>query len=177
MAPNRATRSRSQGNQTTGRRRQNRLNLYRYFESYLVEIFMNSLRLFRSLMTGVALFSLGIATTLVAQTLTDSPQRVEQKRADLSGASGMEVIASTGEYKPGESIELHVHHGIEAAFVVQGAMVQMPGREPTGLQTGATLLNLREIKHGGFKVVGDTPLKLFTVHIVDKGKPLYDYVK
>ena len=36
---------------------------------------------------------------------------------------------------------------------------------------------LREVKHAGFKVVGDTPLKLFTVHIVDKGKPLYDYVK
>ncbi len=31
------------------------------------------------------------------------------------------------------------------------------------------------LQYGGFKVVGDTPLKLFTVHIVDKGKPLYDY--
>ena len=29
----------------------------------------------RGLTVGVALFSLGIATTLVAQTLTDSPQR------------------------------------------------------------------------------------------------------
>ena len=28
-----------------------------------------------------------------------------------------------------------------------------------------------------FKVLGDTPLKLFTAHIVDKGKPLYDYSK
>jgi hypothetical protein len=26
-------------------------------------------------------------------------------------------------------------------------------------------------------LVGDTSLKHFTVHIVDKGKPLYDYVK
>jgi quercetin dioxygenase-like cupin family protein len=131
----------------------------------------------RDLTVGVTLFSLGIATTLAAETLTDSPQRVEQKRAELSGAPGMEVIASTGEYKPGESIELHVHHGIEAAYVVQGAMVQVPGKDASSLPTGATLLNLRDIKHGGFKVVGDTPLKLFTVHIVDKGKPLYDYDK
>jgi quercetin dioxygenase-like cupin family protein len=131
----------------------------------------------RGVSVGVALFALGMGTTLVAQTLTDSPQRIEQKRADLSGAAGMEVIASTGEYKPGESIDLHVHHGIEAAYVVQGAMVQVPGKEPSMLTTGATLMNLREVKHGGFKVVGDTPLKLFTVHIVDKGKPLYDYVK
>ena len=131
----------------------------------------------RGLTVGVALFSLGIATTLVAQTLTDSPQRVEQKRADLSGAPGMEVIASIGEYKPGESIELHLHHGIEAAYVVQGAMVQVPGRDATSLPTGVTVLNLRDVKHGGFTVVGDTPLKLFTVHVVDKDKPLYDYVK
>ena len=132
---------------------------------------------FRTIAGAVAVFCLGIASTLAAQTLTDSPQRIEQKRADLSGAPGMEVIASVGEYKPGESIELHIHHGIEAAYVVQGAMVQAAGRDPSPLPTGASLLNLRDVKHGGFKVVGDTSLKLFTVHIVDKGKPLYDYSK
>ena len=135
---------------------------------------MKSLSL-KAAATGLALFGLGIASTLVAQTLTDSPQRVEQKRADLVGAPGMEVIASVGEYKPGDGIGLHIHHGIEAAYVVQGAMVQAPGRDPMPLATGASLLNLRDVKHGGFKVVGETPLKLFTVHVVDKGKPLYDY--
>ena len=124
---------------------------------------------------AVVLFGAGMLTTLVAQTLTDSPQRVEQKRADLSGAPNMEVIVSTAEYKPGDIIGAHVHHGIEAGYVVQGAAVQLPGKDPMPMATGATLLNLRDIQHGGFKVVGDTPLKLFTVHIVDKGKPLYDY--
>jgi hypothetical protein len=142
-----------------------------------MENFMKNVLSIRGLTVGVALFSLGVATTLVAQTLTDSPQRVEQKRSDLSGAPGMEVIASIGEYKPAEGIELHVHHGIEAAYVVQGAMVQVPGRDAAPLPTGVTVLNLRDVKHGGFKVVGDTPLKLFTVHVVDKGKPLYEYVK
>jgi len=126
-------------------------------------------------LTCLFLFGAGVATGLVAQTLGDSPQRIEQKRADLSGAPNMEVIASTAEYKPGEGIDLHLHHGIEAAYVLQGASIQMPGKAPSALPTGATLLNLRDIKHGGFKVVGETPLKLFTVHVVDKGKPLYDY--
>jgi len=31
--------------------------------------------------------------------------------------------------------------------------------------------------HGGFKVVGDKPLKLHTVHVVDKNKPLFDGVE
>lgn len=137
---------------------------------------MKKVALIRSL-TVLVVFTLGLVTGLVAQTTGDSPQRVEQKRADLTGAPGMEVIASIGEYKPGESIDLHIHHGIEAAYVVQGASVQVPGREPMMLPTASTVMNLRDVKHGGFKVVGDTSLKLFTVHVVDKGKPLYDYVK
>ncbi|MDQ6685869.1 MAG: cupin domain-containing protein [Pseudomonadota bacterium] len=124
----------------------------------------------------LSVFGLGLATGLVAQT-TDSPQRVEQKRADLSGAPGMEVIASVAEYKTGDAIELHLHHGLEAAYVVQGTTVQVPGREPAVLATGTTVLNPRDVKHAGYKVVGDAPLKLFTVHIVDKGRPLYDYSK
>jgi quercetin dioxygenase-like cupin family protein len=131
----------------------------------------------KKVLQGAVLFGLGIATSLVAQTFTDSPQRVELKRADLSGAPGMEVIASTAEYKSGDSIDRHHHHGIEVAYVLQGASIQVPGKELATLPTGATLLNLRDAKHAGFKVVGDTPLKLFTVHVVDKGQPLYDFAK
>ena len=128
-------------------------------------------------MSGALLFGLGLATGLSAQVLTDSPQRKEQKRTDLTGAPNMEVIASIVEIKPGESSNLHIHHGVEAFHVLQGASVQAPGQEPNVLPTGLTSLNLRDVKHGAFKVVGDTSLKLLTVHIVDKDKPLYDYVK
>jgi len=128
-------------------------------------------------LAGALLFGLGVATGQLAQTSTDSPQRVEQKRAELTGAPGMEVIASVAEYKPGDSLGLHTHHGVEAAYVLQGTSVQPQGKEPIALPTGATLLNLRDVKHAGFKVVGDTSLRLFTVHIVDKGKPLYDYAQ
>lgn len=128
--------------------------------------------------TGIALlatvFGLGLASGLVAQTSGDSPNRTEQKRTELSGASHMEVISSFVEIKPGESSNLHIHHGVEAFYVVQGAMIQVGDKAPSKLATGFTSQNLRDVKHGGFKVLGDTPLKLFTVHIVDKGKPLYD---
>jgi len=125
---------------------------------------------------GLLLFALGLATGLTAQTLTDSPQRVEQRRTDLTGAPNMEVIASIVELKPGESSNLHTHHGVEAFHVLQGAKVEIPGQGASMLPTGLTALNLRDVKHGAFKVVDDHPLKLLTVHIVDKGKPLYDYV-
>jgi quercetin dioxygenase-like cupin family protein len=104
----------------------------------------------------------------------DSPQRKEIKRADLGGTTNMEVILSTAEYKPGESIPRHIHHGVEAFYVLQGATVETPDGKQIQLTTGAGNMNLRDVPHAGFKVVGDTPLKLLTVHIVDKGKPLYD---
>ena len=89
----------------------------------------------------------------------------------------MEVITSRGEYKPGQSILLHSHHGIETGYVIQVAMVQLPGKDPMMLPTGAPIWNLRDVQHAGFKVVGETSLILLTVHIVDKGKPVYEYVK
>jgi quercetin dioxygenase-like cupin family protein len=116
------------------------------------------------------------AMAFVAQA-QDSPQRKELRRVDLSGATGMEVISSISEYKPGDELPRHLHHGVEAGYVVQGAMVQNPGQAPTMLATGAPILNLRDVVHGGFKVVGPGNLILFTVHTVDKGKPLYDWVK
>ena len=56
-------------------------------------------------------------------------------------------------------------------------MIQLPGKEPMMLPTGAPVLNLRDVMHGGFTIVGSASLVLFTVHIVDKGKPLYDVAK
>lgn len=104
----------------------------------------------------------------------DSPQRKEIKRADLGGTTNMEVILSTAEYKPGESIPRHIHHGVEAFYVLQGATLETPDGKKIQLATGIGNMNLRDVPHAGFKVVGDTSLKLLTVHIVDKGAPLYD---
>ena len=133
------------------------------------------MRLVRSgVFVAVSVFAVIISVAAYSQ---DSPQRKEMRRVDLSGAPGMEVISSISEFKPGEELPRHIHHGVEAGYVVQGAMVQNPGQQPTMLATGAPILNLRDVPHGGFKVVGPGNLILFTVHTVDKGKPLYDWVK
>jgi len=123
---------------------------------------------------GTVLLVVSAGFSVYAQ---DLPQRKEWKRADLSGAPGMEVIVSVSEYKPGEGIPLHFHHGIEAAYVIEGGMVQAPGQPAIAVQTGAPGMNLRDVPHAGFTVVGDKTIKFFTVHIVDKGKPLYDMTK
>ncbi len=134
----------------------------------------------RSISFGKALLLAGCLASqfpgLPAQA-QDSAARKELKREDLAGAPGMEVVNSISELKPGDTLALHIHHGIESAIVLQGGMIQVPGKDPTPLPTGVSLMNMRNVPHGGWKVVGDTTIRLFTVHIVDKGKPLYDTPK
>ncbi len=102
-----------------------------------------------------------------------SKNRKELKRADLTGTK-MEVILSVTEYQPGESIARHIHHGEEAFYVLEGATVETPTGKKIELATGTGSINMRDVPHAGFKVIGDKPLKLLTVHIVDKGSTLYD---
>jgi quercetin dioxygenase-like cupin family protein len=124
----------------------------------------------------VIMLSASAVTVSAATGSSDLPERVELKRADLSGAPDMEVITSVSEFKKGESIPRHFHHGIETGYVLQGTMVQLPGKEPTMMETGTPIFNLRDVPHAGFTVVGEVPLKLLTVHVVDKNKPLYVWV-
>jgi quercetin dioxygenase-like cupin family protein len=124
------------------------------------------------------LLACALITAVWADTMgVDLPQRQELKRANLTTSPDMEVITSISEIKKGETVPRHYHHGIETGYVLQGTMVQLPGQSPTMMQTGSAIMNLRDVPHAGFTVVGDQPLKLLTVHIVDKSKPLYEWVK
>jgi quercetin dioxygenase-like cupin family protein len=103
----------------------------------------------------------------------DSPFRHEIKRADLTGTN-MEVIESIVEVPPGQASVLHIHHGEEAFYVIEGGKIELPSGKQTEMATGSGSINKRNVPHGAFKNVGNKPIKLLTVHIVDKGAPLYD---
>ena len=92
---------------------------------------------------------------------------------DLSGKPTFVV----NEIKPGEVSPLHVHHGEESFYVIEGGTVELPDGKQVPFPTGTTGINRRDVPHGAFKVVGDKPIKYLSVHIVDKGAPLYDAPK
>jgi len=56
--------------------------------------------------------------------------------------------------------------------VLEGARLQMPDGKEIDRPPGQAGVNVRDVPHAGYKVVGDKTLKLLTVHIVDKGKPM-----
>jgi len=117
--------------------------------------------------------SLLVALSASAQ---EGMTRTILNRADLAGAPGMEVISSVLEVQPGATVPRHFHNGIESGYTLEGALIQLPGKEPQMLATGSAVWNLPGALHGGFKNVGSKPLKLYTVHVVEKNKPLFDGV-
>ena len=89
----------------------------------------------------------------------------------------MEMVISLIEAKPGETIPRHSHHGEEGIYVLEGATVETPDGKQIPFKEGSASMNVRDVAHGGIKVVGDKTLKLLTVHAVDKGRPLYEPAK
>jgi quercetin dioxygenase-like cupin family protein len=84
----------------------------------------------------------------------------------------MEIIIAVLEVPPGSSVDRHTHPGEEAVYVLEGATLQTPDGNQVARSAGQAGVNVRDVPHAGYKVVGDKPLKLLTIHIVDKGKPM-----
>ena len=135
-----------------------------FFKSFQREAFMKTLMLasFFAMLIGIA----------HAQGIT----RDELKRADLTGKE-MDVIVTVVTVPPGENLPKHIHPGEEVVYVLDGAMLELPDGSQRQFPTGAATLNVRNVPHAGFKVAGDKALKMLTVHIVDKGKPVTEVVK
>jgi quercetin dioxygenase-like cupin family protein len=122
----------------------------------------------------VAVLVLTLALPAAAQ---DGLTRTILNRADVPGSPNMEVVSSILEVQPGATVPRHFHNGIETGSTLEGAMIQLPGKDPQMMATGAPIWNLPGVFHGGFKVVGPKALKLHTVLVVDKNKPLFDGVE
>jgi quercetin dioxygenase-like cupin family protein len=111
--------------------------------------------------------SLIVSVTAHAQ----SSKRTELTKGDLTGTN-MEIIVGTVEVPPGASGALHTHPGEETYYVIDGATLLLPDGTQINVEPGTAKINVRDVPHGAFKVTGDKTLKLLTVHIVDKGKPM-----
>jgi quercetin dioxygenase-like cupin family protein len=128
-------------------------------------------------MTGPLCFCLVFALAAFASAAqAQDVKRNELKKGDLTGTN-MEIVVAVVELPPGASVPLHTHPGEEAFYVLDGGTGEMPDGKAITFAPGGAGINVRDVPHAGFKVTGDKPLKLLTVHIVDKGKPMMSVVK
>ena len=122
-------------------------------------------------LAAACLVALSSALLAPAFAQAAEPNRVVLKTADLTGTD-KEIIIAVLEVPPGVAIARHTHPGEEAVYVLEGAKLQMPDGKEIDRPAGQAGVNVRDVPHAGYKVVGDKALKILTVHIVDKGKPM-----
>ncbi|MBE7200566.1 MAG: cupin domain-containing protein [Parafilimonas terrae] len=101
-------------------------------------------------------------------------KRTELGRAPVSGDETREIIMQLVEIPPGATSRRHFHNGEEAYYVLEGALAQVPGQAAKERATGERGINRRGVPHAGYTVIGDRTLKILSVYVVDKGKPLQE---
>lgn len=98
--------------------------------------------------------------------------RTELGRSPVSGVEGREIVVQLVEIPPGATSGRHFHNGEEAFYVLDGGEVRTPGGEPKARPAGEHGINQRGVPHAGYTVIGDKPLRILSVYVVDAGKPL-----
>lgn len=122
----------------------------------------------RSLILSLALVCIG------GGAMAQEIKRTELGRSPVSGDDTREIIMQLVEFPPGATSPRHFHNGEESFYVLEGGAVQVPGKEPRERLAGEKGINARGAAHAGYTVVGDKTIKILSVYVVDKGKPLQE---
>lgn len=124
---------------------------------------------------GLAAAVLGLSLALAGSAGPAGAQevkRTELGRTPVSGVEGKEIVVQLVEIPPGATSRRHFHNGEEVFYVLEGGIAQAPGKEPKQRPAGEHGINQREVPHAGYTATGDRTLKILSVYVVDKDKPL-----
>lgn len=117
--------------------------------------------------------SLLLAAALASgATLAQAPgvKRTILQRMDVG--NGLELVMALAEIAPGGSIGRHTHPGVETGYALSGsASMEVEGVPPRLVNAGDSYAIPQGKVHDA-KVVGDAPVKVLAIYVVEKGKPL-----
>lgn len=92
-------------------------------------------------------------------------------RTTLFGDDTKETLISSGEFAPGVTLPRHTHPGDDYAVVLQGTLeLIVEGREPRRISAGEAFHVPSGLVHYT-RVLGDTPVRIIAIWVVEKGKP------
>ena len=125
-----------------------------------------------SMVLGLAV-ALGTVTWAARTLNAQQPgfKRVELQRHDL-GTPNHEVVVTRGEFAAGAGTPKHTHPGEEAAYILEGqVLLEIDGKPPATLKAGDVFFVPAGHVHSA-KNTGQTPAKVLSTYVVEKGKPL-----
>ena len=130
------------------------------------------------------LFQLSLAAVIVlslnavADDLKPQPRREILNRYDQSGVVGKEIVVGTAVIPAGAAIDYHTHPGDEIGFVLKGTLtLKTRGQPDRVLHAGDSFFNVRGAMHSVAADPNGEGGTAVSTWVVDKGKPLYDYVQ
>ncbi len=134
-----------------------------------------------ALMLGMTLL-VGIYLGVIGnQILHAQPEPIERTvllKTDLVGMEGKEAILALAEIAPGAATGKHTHPGYEFAYVLEGSgSLEIEGKPSIPLIAGNAIYQPSTQVHRGVNGSSTAPLKIFSVYIVEKGRPLVTTVK
>jgi quercetin dioxygenase-like cupin family protein len=100
-----------------------------------------------------------------------SIKRTDLLKQDL-GDAAHEVVQVRVDFAPGAHFGMHIHPGVEIAYVLEGALAyHIEGRPPVVLRAGDALFIPAGTKHAARNAAAERSSELAT-YFVEKGKPL-----
>src|SRR6478672_8734520 len=116
------------------------------------------------------------ATISAAQPRPPGTTRIDLQRHDIS-IPDREVRQLRVDFAPGGSFPRHRHPGEEIIYVLEGTIeYDVDGRRPVTLKAGDVLFVPYGVVHAA-KNAGSTPAAELGTYVVEKGKPLTEFVK
>jgi len=101
--------------------------------------------------------------------------RTDLQRHDLS-VRGWETLQARVDFAPGASFPRHKHPGDEIIYVLSGTLEYEVAGKPVTLKAGDVLFVPYGTVHAA-RNVGSTPAAELATYVLEKGKPLTEYVK
>ena len=131
--------------------------------------------------TSIATVALGIVLASFASANANAqPPGITSKvllRTTLSGDDTKESVMVSAEFAPGSTTGRHTHPGDEYTFVLQGTLeLSAEGRETRRASAGDVVHNPRGLVHEA-RNVGDSPARVAVTFVIDKGKPITQYLE
>jgi quercetin dioxygenase-like cupin family protein len=101
--------------------------------------------------------------------------RTDLQRHDLS-VRGWETLQARVDFAPGASFPRHKHPGDEIIYVLSGTLEYEVAGKLVTLKAGDVLFVPYGTVHAA-RNVGSTPAAELATYVLEKGKPLTEYVK
>ncbi len=121
-------------------------------------------------MPRLPIIALALAAMMTAAAAQDGIKRTPLQKVDFP--EGYTTVTGLAEIQPGVSAGRHTHPGIETGYVLEGETVlSIDGQGDVTMKAGDSYVIPAGVPHDA-KAVGEKPVKVLGIYVIERGKPL-----